>query len=207
MLSPALLHAQNLTEEKELPSPRGAFLRSLAVPGWGHYYVDRSDWTRGKYHLASDVVLILSYVGLNTRANYLEDQLFTYANSRAGTSLKGKNRDYRIAIGNYNSLSDYNNAQLQTRNWDRLFPETAEFQWEWQEAADRNRYRDKRETIDRNRGQLPTLLGLMVANRLISGLHAFVQARNMGQNIPEAGLTYLNEFGQPGVTAHIRFRF
>ncbi len=120
-------------QKEDLPSPHGAFFRSLVVPGWGHYYADSDNWNRGKYHLAGEAVLLLSYFGLNTRANYLENDFKTLAMSKAGTDLSGKSREYRIGIGNFDNLAEYNEAQLQTRNWDRLFPETPEYEWNWED--------------------------------------------------------------------------
>ncbi len=201
------VEAQSLQPKEELPSPKGAFLRSLAVPGWGHYYADSDNWNRGKYHLAGEVVLVLSYFGLNARANYLENDFHTLAATRANTQLSNKSRQYIIAVGNYNTLAEYNDAQLRTRNWDQVFPETSAYQWSWESRDLRMQYQDARERMERNRSQLPTLIALMVTNRLISGLSAFIHARDLGQNLPEAGLSYINTFGEPGVTANLRFNF
>lgn len=194
-------------QQEELPSPRGAFLRSLVMPGWGHYYVDNDNWRQGQYHLAADVVMILSYTGLSVRSNVLQNDLETYALSNAQTDLSGRERDYFIAVGNFDNLEAYNDFQLRSRNWNNLIADTPENQWNWNSADDRTRYRDMRERIDRNDNQLPTIITLMVANRVISGLSAFVKARNMVENVPEASFSYLNEFGQPGVTARVRFSF
>ncbi|MCH2449051.1 MAG: hypothetical protein MK198_02780 [Gracilimonas sp.] len=194
-------------ESVELPSPRGAFLRSLVMPGWGHYYADNENWNRGKYHLAGEVVLALSYFGLDARANYLENDFRTLAVSKAGADLTGKSRNFQIAIGNYDDLASYNDAQLRNRNWDNLFPQTPEYEWNWENSTLRDQYKDTRERVDKNRSQLPTLLALMVVNRLGSGISAFVQARDRLENIPEARFSYLNEFGEPGLTASLRFNF
>lgn len=194
-------------QEEDLPSPRGAFLRSLVMPGWGHHYADNDNWNRGKYHLAGEVVLVLSYFGLDARADYLENDFRTLALSRSGADLSNKSRNFLIAIGNYDDLSSYNDAQLRSRNWNNIFPETPENQWNWENSDFRNQYRDTRERVDKSRSQLPTLIALMVVNRLGSGISAFVQARDRWENVPEARFSYLNEFGEPGITASLRFNF
>ncbi|MDR9414872.1 MAG: hypothetical protein RI564_01220 [Gracilimonas sp.] len=203
-LFPVITLAQT---QDNLPSPRGAFLRSLVMPGWGHHYADHTNWNRGKYHLAGEVVLVLSYFGLDARANTLENDFYTLAQSKAGTNLSNKSRDYLIAVGNYDNLQEYNQAQLRTRNWNRVYPDSPEFRWSWESSELRNQYRDTREQVDGNRSQLPTLISLMVVNRLVSGISAFVKARDMGENLPQASFTYLNQFGQKGVTAKLRFDF
>lgn len=206
LLFPLISYAQ-VQPEDELPSPRGAFLRSLVVPGWGHYYADNDNWNRGKYHLATDAVLILTYLGLNKRANYLENDFYTLAKSKSGATLDGKSREYQIAVGNYDNLKAYNDAQLQLRNWNQVYPETGEYSWNWESRDLRSQYQSAREGVDKNRGQLPTLVALMVANRVISGISAFVHARNLLDNAPEASFSYLNEYGEQGIMANLRFNF
>jgi|AntRauTorckE6833_2_1112554.scaffolds.fasta_scaffold28927_2 hypothetical protein len=206
LLFPTIGFAQTQGDEST-PSARGAFWRSMAVPGWGHHYVDSDNWTRGQYHLAGEVVLVLSYFGLDARANQLENDYTTLALSKAGADLSGKNRNYRIAIGSFDNLEAYNKQQLRTRNWDILFPETPEYQWDWDSRESRIQYQDARERVDRNRSQLPTLIALMVTNRLVSGLSAYIRARDKWENVPEASFSYINEFGEPGVTANLRFSF
>lgn len=188
-------------------SPGGAFIRSMVVPGWGHHYVDKTNWNRGKYHLAGEAVLVLSYLGINIRANDLETDFRTLAQSRSGANLTDKDRDYLIALGNFDSLSEYNEAQLRSRRWNALFPDTPEYQWSWLSTSDRLQYQDTREKVDRTRNQLPTLIVLMVGNRIASGISAYLRAQKISQNFPEAGLTYLNEPGYQGVAAQFRINF
>jgi hypothetical protein len=151
--------------------------------------------------------MILSYLGLDARANYLENDFYTFAGANANTTLSGKSREYIIAIGNYDDLESYNDAQLRTRNWNQVFPETAEFNWKWESSELRFQYQDARARVERNRSQLPTIAALMVVNRLVSGLSAFVHARNLTQNMPEASFTYIDTYGQSGIMANLRFEF
>lgn len=188
-------------------TPRGAFLRSMVIPGWGHHYVDDTNWNRGKYHLAAEAALVLSYLGLNVRANNLETDFRTLAQSRSGADLTDKDRDYLIALGNYNTLSEYNEAQLRARRWNALFPETLDYQWNWESAEDRLQYQDTREKVDKTRNQLPTLVVFMVGNRIVSGISAYLRAQTKLENFPETGFTYIHEAGYQGVAAQIRFKF
>lgn len=207
LLVPILSTAQELQASKDLPSPRGAFLRSMVLPGWGHQYIDKTDWKRGQYHMAADAVMILSYLGLRSRVNYLEGNLETFALSKANADLSGRDREFFLAIANFDNLDEYNDFQLRTRNWNNLLSDTPENQWNWTVDGDRLEYQDMRERIDKNKNQLPALVTLMVANRVISGLNAFVRARKIWSNPPDASLSYVNELGQPGITANLRFSF
>jgi hypothetical protein len=199
MASP--IYAQNQ------PDPRGSFLRSLAVPGWGHYYNDSENWTRGKVHLGADIILIGSYFGLNARASNLEGQYQTFAQLNAGVNISAKSRSFQLAIGEYNSLDEYNDFQLRSRNWDQILPDTQENSWQWESSDDRERYTDLRETSDRARNQLPAIAGLMVVNRVLSAISSYRRARDMATG-PE--LTLLPTFtknSHSGIVANLSFRF
>lgn len=205
-LIPSVTFAQSnelsFKERDQSPSPKGALLRSLVVPGWGHNYVDSNNWSRGKVHLAADVIMILSYVGLNNRVNTLEGNLITQANARAGIYLKGQSRQMELAVSKFNSIDEYNDYQLRSRNWDKLIPKNSQTSWNWDSAQDRYDFQNTRERISTASNQLPALLTLMIANRVLSGINAFTRARNM-QVIPQASINYLNEFGEPGITARV----
>lgn len=189
------------------PDPRGSFLRSLAIPGWGHYYNDSDNWSRGKFHLGADVVMIGTYFGLSARASNLEGQYETFAKLNAGVNISGKSRRFELALGQYNSLEEYNDFQLRSRNWDQLLPDTQENSWQWESDDARNRYSDLRETSDRARNQLPAIAGLMVVNRVLSAISSYRRARDMSTG---PNLTLLPAYSgerQSGVIANLSFRF
>ena len=190
------------------PDPKGALLRSLAVPGWGHHYVDRTDWTRGKIHLGADLVLIGSLFGFHWRANRLEQQFLTLSNLRAGIDVSERDRAFRLAIGDFNSLDEYNDFQLRSRNWNRIIEDTPVNRWRWDSSDNRIRYRELRSNSDRVRSRLPAVAGLMVVNRVISGLSAYTRARGI---LSESDLSlfpiYNTESGENGVLARLSFRF
>lgn len=186
-------------------SPRGAFLRSLVLPGWGHHYIDKKNWKRGQFYMAADAIMILSYAGIRVRNNQLKNELQTFALANAGIDLRNRNRDIFLAIASFDKLELYNDYQIRSRNWDNLITDSAENRWNWVNDEDRLIYQDKREKIDKNSNQLPALITLMVANRVISGIGAFVKARNENVKLPEARFSFLNEFSEPGFTASLRF--
>ena len=189
------------------PDPRGSFLRSLVIPGWGHYYNDSDNWTRGKVHLGADVVMIGAYFGLNARAANLEDQFETFAQLNAGVSLSGKSRRFQLALAQYNSLEEYNDFQLRSRNWDQLLADREENRWQWKSDETREEYSNLRETSDRARNQLPAIAGLMVVNRALSAISAYRRARNMASGPELTLLPAYNGDYQTGIVANLSFRF
>lgn len=207
VLVPAISSAQDLDIPQKEVSPRGAFLRSLVIPGWGHHYVDKTDWKRGQYHMGAEAVMLLSYVGIKMRNNHLENNLITYAQSNAGIDLNSKPREVYLAVSQFDNLEEYNDYLLRARRWNELIEDTPENQWNWNASEARFDYGDMRDRIDKNENQLPAILTLMVANRVVSGISAFVKARNYNSHLPEASFSYLNEFGEPGFTATLSYSF
>ena len=188
------------------PDPRGAFVRSLLVPGWGHHYVNPDDWNRGKAHLGAELAMIAGYFGLRARASTIEDQYLTLANLRAGVDISGRGRPFQLAIGDFNSLQEYNDFQLRSRNWNRLLADDPENRWYWVNEEDRNRYNELRSDRDRIRNQLPAVIGLMAVNRVISAVSAFNRARDY--QTPELSfLPVVDPVGSTGIVATVHFRF
>ena len=165
------------TEFGDDPEPRGAFLKSLVLPGWGHLSVGESHKNRGLAHLGTEAVLIGSFFGLTIRGNRLDGDIQTLSRLSAGVDISGRERAFKLAVGDFNSLADYNDYQLRTRNWDRLLEDIPANRWEWQTTDDRLRYRDLRQDRDQIRNQLPALAGLMVVNRVISAISAYNRSR------------------------------
>lgn len=198
----------NLETERELPDPKIAFLKSMVVPGWGHYYVDKSNWTRGQYHLAAEAALVLSYIGFSIHSNNLQQNWYAYGQAEAGVPIEDRSRNFQLAVGDFNNLEAYNDYQLRSRNWDQLFADTPENRWSWSGEAERSEYNDLRsrfETIDQ---QLPALLALMAVNRIISGISAYNRAQ---KRIESGGVTsslYLSRYRfSSGVVANLKVQF
>ena len=180
-------------------SPVGALLRSIVLPGWGHYYVNKAHQTRGLIHLGSDLTLIGAYFGISIHANRLENNLQTFAGQHAGTDIRNKNRDYLLSVAEFNSLEAYNDYQERSRNWDKIYEVNAANYWSWNFEQNRLSFLKMDTKIQDNRQQLPAVLSLMVVNRIISGISAFTLARNQSANANSISLslpsTSGNEFG------------
>ena len=170
------------------PSQWGALLRSFVVPGWGHYYVDSDSWRRGQLHLGAEVVLLASYLGINRQSYVLEKNMYTHAAAFSGANIRDLGREFELAVGGHRSLAAYNDYQERTRNLDRLFPDEPQYRWEWESDELRREYLDLRSRRDNLDQQLPALVALMVANRVISGISAFTRAGAYGSDGPTVSL-------------------
>lgn len=194
------------SQAKEL-NPGGALLRSFAVPGWGQYYNNPDSWRRGQYHLGADLALLTSWIYLHTNSGVLQSNMYSTANAYAGINLRNKSRAIEIAVGNYNSLQAYNEAMLRLRNWDRLLDDVPENQWNWQSEDRRREYVTLRDRIDRAERQIPMVISLMALNRVVSGINAFMQARNMNRDLPQVFFGLPLESGGKGIQATLRLDF
>jgi hypothetical protein len=205
-LAGLLCSAPAAAQSGDRPDPRRAFLQSLVMPGWGHYYADRDNWNRGKVHLGTDVTLALSAFGLHAHSNRLEERYLTLSGLRAGVDLEDRGRSFRLAVADFNSLEEYNDYQLRSRNWDRLIEDTPENRWQWDHPDDRQNYRELRSRTDRVRSQIPALLGLMVVNRVVSGISAYQRASDR-QAVPEVSFMPTGSGIFSGVAATFHYRF
>lgn len=181
-------------------SPIGALLRSVVLPGWGHYYVTKSHQTRGLLHLGSDLALIGAYFGISVHANKLEQNLQTFAGHHAGINLKNKNRDYLLSVAEFNSIQAYNDYQERSRNWDKIYEVNSSNYWSWDNEQNRLSFLKMDTKVQDNHQQLPAVISLMVVNRIISGISAFTLARNQSVTTNSISLslpptTSSNEFG------------
>lgn len=166
--------------ETEHPSPRGAFARSLVVPGWGHYYSGGEHGRTGRWFLASEAVLVLGLFTMSRQAAVLDQNAQTLARAYAGVDVMQHGRAFELAVGNHRSRAVYDDVLERSRSWDLLdrFPNEPSYNWEWRTEDDRMAYRDMRSRRDHLRQQLPALGALMVANRLVSAIGAYNRARS-----------------------------
>jgi len=206
MLCAAKVVGQPATEQQ--PDPKIAFLKSLAVPGWGHHYVNKSNWTRGQYHLAADAALLLSYLGLALHSNNVEQNWYAYGKLEAGVPIKGRSRDFQLAVGNFNSLQAYNDYQLRSRNWDQLIADRPENRWQWGSESKRSRYNTLRSNFEQIDQQLPALLGMMVVNRVISGISAYNRAQKRIETQQVSSTVSVSPYRySQGIMANINIHF
>lgn len=189
------------------PDPKVAFLKSLAVPGWGHYHVENDNWRRGQYHLAADVALILSYAVFSIHSKNLQQNWYAYGRHQAGVPIEGRSRQFQLAVENYNSLEDYNDYQERSRNWDRLFEDVPKNRWQWSGREERYQYRDLRTRFEQIDQQLPALLGLMVVNRIISGVSAYNRAKKVQDSKVSSSLFLSPYQFADGLVANLTINF
>jgi hypothetical protein len=157
-----------------------AVLYSVLLPGMGEWYAGRTD--RMVYPLVSEGLLWMGFAGFNVYAGAVRDDARVFARQHARVASDGLGDDFYVAIGNYNSIDEYNDAKLVQRDLAALY--TGDLYercyWKWDAVASRLDYKDQRLLSDNmyNAGRF-VVAGLII-NRIWSAVESafFVRRHN-----------------------------
>ncbi len=163
-------------------------LRSLTVPGWGQA-------TLGHRHAAAFFGTIELGVWTAFTAFHIQEAMRTESSLRsarldAGIDLHGRDDEFRRIVGAFASSDEYN-LFVVTRDAANLFlndvnaPDISRYRayiaehslkgkdaWAWSSNDTRDRYAARRKDANRASLRANTALGIAIANRLVSALHA-----------------------------------
>ena len=160
-----------LTGEVEALSARRAFWSSLLIPGWGQYYAGKSK--SGLRFLVVELGLWSGYFALDAVAALRRDNYRTYAAGHAQARPQGRDKEYFDNLGFYESRLQHNQFALYDDGPAAvLYADAPEFFWEWDAEESRMRYRQLRNASQTAKRQALFTTGLVVANHLISAIHA-----------------------------------
>ena len=160
---------------KSTVPPGRALLMSFAIPGWGQHALGHR--RSSAFFLATEALLWLSAGTFSTLSGWKENDYRLYAVTHAGVKPEGKDKQFFVNVGNYDSLEDYNQAKLRGRNLRDYYRDRDAYFWQWDSPANRMFYENLRVTSDRYANRAELMLGGVLANHLISGLHALWLAR------------------------------
>jgi hypothetical protein len=191
-LTPTLLARHDANAEarreadasKALTSARAAILlRSLTVPGWGQA-------TLGANRSATVFAVIEAGIWGSFIAFQVQDQLRTRSSERtalylAGIDLRGRDEEFRRAVGSYLSSDEYNLFVVARDAANLYYDDPVKMQayidanslkgsstWNWKDVASVERYRAQRKNAHQAQQRANTTLALAIANRIVSALHA-----------------------------------
>ena len=149
-----------------------AFWYSLLIPGWGqrHLQLDSS----ARRFMTAEAGLWAASLGMRGVESIRRDTYRTYAATHASAVPSGgKERQYFDDLGFYDSRSAHNQLALIEDGPDaELYPEAAEFFWEWDATSSRERFRELRNSAQTADRQALFVTGIILANHLVSAIHA-----------------------------------
>ena len=176
-------------------------LRSLTLPGWGQGTLGRR--TSMKTFLLAEGGIWGSFVAFRIQEALRRQSSVTTARLFAGIDLSGHDEEFRRIVGVYASSDDYNlyvvardAANLYLGHQDPAQDDIVAYHqyiadhslkgadtWAWDGPDSFRRYIEERKVMRRAALRANAMLGLAIANRLVSALHA---ARHAGAAAPQA---------------------
>jgi hypothetical protein len=179
------------------PERARILLRSLAVPGWGQATLGRR--TSAMVFATADVGIWATFASFRIQEQMRRESYRQTALLGAGIDLSGRDEEFRRIVGSFSSSEEYNlyvvtrdaaNLYLQDVNAPdmdgyRAYIENHSLRgadaWDWTSRDAFLRYGAQRKDAHRAAIRANNMLGLAIANRIISAVHA---ARAAGQARP-----------------------
>ena len=150
-------------------------VKSFLLPGWGEYTLEKPN--RGRIFILSETALWTSFAGALIVSNNYTDLFQAYAADYAGVETSGKDRQFWVDVGNYESLNGHNEEHLRFRDYDAIYPMNSEWHWEWTSEEKRLQYRDYRVASDTWNLGAKFIAGSIVINHIISAIDALYLQR------------------------------
>ena len=164
-------------------------LQSLTIPGWGQATLGRN--TAAAVFGLIEAGIWVSFISFKAQESMRADSYVRTAGLYAGIDLKGRDESFRRVVGQYPSSADYNEFVVYRDAANLYYGDPAKFDeyvqqhsltgkdsWAWQGPDSYTAYQEQRQASQRAGLRANTALGLAIANRIVSALHA---ARYAGQ--------------------------
>jgi len=178
---------------------QAAFLKSLVIPGWGQYELDRP--RHAIAFLGADLLLIGSALTLRHHGLQLRDNYEAFAASNAGVTGSHP-REYYIDVANWMNVFDYNEQRMSERNFGALYDTETEY-WNWGSEAERARMDEMRLDSDRSLNRVIYAVALIGVNHLVSAFHAGRLAANADRSEPKLGWNISPDQYRDGGGVHV----
>ena len=143
-------------------------IKSIHLPGWGQKALGRKKRARVYNYFESG--LILTIVGSSTFSNITIKNYIAFASEHAAISSSKKNHKYWVDIGNYGSITDYNDEHLRNREMDDLYPDDKKWSWDWDSDTNRKAFEKKRISSDQLKLAATFGIGALVVNHIVSAI-------------------------------------
>ena len=178
-------------------------VKSFLLPGWGEYALEKPN--RGRIFILSETALWTSFAGALIVSNNYTDLFQAYAADYAGVETSGKDRQFWVDVGNYESLNGHNEEHLRFRDYDAIYPMNSEWHWEWTSEEKRLQYRDYRVASDTWALGAKFIAGSIVMNHIVSAIDAlYLQRISQIEAVSMQPLINM-ENGYSGLTLAIQF--
>jgi hypothetical protein len=171
----------------------GAFMRSLAIPGWGQRRAGAK--TAARNFFVAEVLLWSGFTALEIYGHWLKDDYKLFAATHASAQISGKDDQFFVDMGNFISVDEFNQNRLRRRDVEGLYDPAAYF-WRWDTDPNRIRFFNMRKRSDKAFSRAELVAAGVIANHIISGIHAaWVTHKKSSQREKERGELRTPQFG------------
>lgn len=146
-------------------------IKSAILPGWGQYELNKN--SRGNFFLTTEVIGIALTAFSFVKSNNMSTTYQAMAAEHANVIGDGKNHQFWVDIGNYDSRVDYNDEHLRWRESDNLYPANVNWNWDWDTEEKRKKFEELRVESDRMKIVGKFFIGGIVLNHIISVIDVY----------------------------------
>jgi hypothetical protein len=178
----------------------------MLLPGMGELYANR--YESGKYFTITDGVLWGVFAGFNIYGSQQENNYKSFAQSKGGVKLEGKDAEFFANLGIYQSLGDYNNAMELDRRFEKVY-NTSTHYWQWADNNQRSEYRNMWTSSESAYTNVRFVVGALILNRLISAINAVRLVSAYNKNLTQE-MSWNISFGvetNPTLPSSLKFNF
>ena len=173
---------QHLESSIQKKNPALAILYSMLIPGMGELYANA--YESGKYFTIADGVLWGVFTGFSIYGNQQENNYKSFAQSKAGANVDGKDADYFANVGAYLSLDDYNTSMELDRRFEETY-NTSTHYWKWSSDDQRKEYRSLWTSSESAFTNVRFVVGALILNRVISAINAVRMVSAYNKNLTQ----------------------
>lgn len=179
----------------------GAFMRSLLIPGWGQRRAGAK--TAARNFFVTEVFLWSGYAAFQAYGHWLKDDYKLLAATHAGADIAGKDDQFFVDMGNFINVDEFNQNRLRRRDVEGLYDPATHF-WHWDTDAHRQRFENLRIRSDRAFSRSLFVVAGVVANHIVSGIHAAWVAHKKSTRPESRGELNIPQFGVAASVEGIR---
>ncbi len=146
-------------------------IKSAILPGWGEYELNK--YSRGNLFFTTEFIGVMLTTFSFVKSNNITTTYKAIAVEHANVISDGKNHQFWVDIGNYDSQIDYNDEHLRWREFDNLYPNEANWDWDWDTEEKRKEFENLRVESDRMKLVGKFFIGGIVLNHIISAIDVY----------------------------------
>ena len=151
--------------------------RSFILPGWGEKKLNLDQ--QSKNFMVAEGAIWLSFFTFSEFSDSYRNDYRNHGTIHADVDWENKNNRYAADVGNYNSLADYIQYQNWIGNFDNLYDDCSDCNWDWNNNnQERLKYDSWRNKSANYKEFQEFAIAALVLNRLISVFNIIKVERN-----------------------------